>query len=274
MSREVIDGKQISVKLRSRNPKIEFDRLQMYFGDPYVIDLEDATGSLTIYEPSIGDIVRIGEAKFYETLNVYITNTTANKLMLWENGIDWCDMSDYELFSALIDNSDPEVNKLFFGDLDIKGFERVAKQVGETKIITLYNKDADVEISESVYFHISQYIRTMFNMFPEEKITKSSVLKKWYIESDKRAAKREESQKDKSSHSMQALISTYINHPGTKYKLKDLKEVGVSEFYDSVQRLKIYESATACMKGMYSGLLDGKSIKPEDYDFMKDIERG
>ena len=72
---------------------------------------------------------------------------------------------------------------------------------------------------------------------------------------------------------MQALISAYINHPGTKYKLKDLKEVGVSEFYDSVQRLQIYESATACMKGMYSGFVDGKSIKPEDYDFMKDIER-
>lgn len=274
MSREVIDGKQISVKLRSRNPKIEFDRLQMYFGDPYVIDLEDATGSLTIYEPSIGDIVRIGEAKFYETLNVYITNTTANKLMLWENGIDWCNMSDYELFSALIQTSDPEVNKLFFGDLDIRGFERVAKQIGDEQVITLYNKEADVEINEMVYHHISQYLRTMFNMFPEEKITKSSVLKKWYIEADKREQARKKNDKEKSTHSMQALISAYINHPGTKYKLKDLKEVGVSEFYDSVQRLQIYESATACIKGMYSGFVDGKSIKPEDYDFMKDIERG
>ena len=36
---------------------------------------------------------------------------------------------------------------------------------------------------------------------------------------------------------MKAIISSLINHPGFKYKLHELKEVGVAEFYDSVKRL-------------------------------------
>jgi hypothetical protein len=29
----------------------------MYFGEPYVIDCENAKGSITIYQPTIGDIL-------------------------------------------------------------------------------------------------------------------------------------------------------------------------------------------------------------------------
>lgn len=70
---------------------------------------------------------------------------------------------------------------------------------------------------------------------------------------------------------MKTIVSSLVNHPGFKYKLKELKEVGVAEFYDSVKRLQIYEQSTALMKGMYSGFIDGSKIKPEDYNFMREI---
>ena len=48
-----------------RNPKIEFNEEKMYMGDPYVIDLEDTMGSITVYSPKMGDILEIGSDKFY-----------------------------------------------------------------------------------------------------------------------------------------------------------------------------------------------------------------
>jgi len=63
-------------QLMPRNPKVEFDMLKMYFGRPYVIDLENTIGSVTIYSPTIGDIVDVGEEKFYQSLNIIIGNTT------------------------------------------------------------------------------------------------------------------------------------------------------------------------------------------------------
>ena len=84
-----------------RNPKVEFDMLQMYFGEPYVIDLENTVGSITIYSPTIGDVISIGEKKFFDTLNLFITNTTQWRLPLWEMGLDWNKLSDFDLFCVI-----------------------------------------------------------------------------------------------------------------------------------------------------------------------------
>lgn len=261
---------------KSRNPKIEFDKLQLYFAEPYVIDLDSAIGSITMTQPTIGDVVRIGEARFYGTLNVFVTNTTAHRLMLWEAGLDWNVLSDFELFTGMIEGADKEVYQLFFKDLDLSKFERLGKNVGDKQVLVLYDAEDEIEINEEVYWHISQYLRNIFNIFPEEKITSSGVLKQWYIDADirQRAIDKEKAAKGKleQSSSIQSVISAYINHPGTKYKLKELKEVGVCEFWDSVQRLQVYEQTTACLKGLYSGMVDGSKVKPESYNFMKEMK--
>ena len=54
---------------------------------------------------------------------------------------------------------------------------------------------------------------------------------------------------------------------------RNVGHVGVCEFFDSVQRLQIYESATACMKGLYSGFVDGSKIKPEEYNWLKEFDK-
>ena len=260
---------------KSRNPKIKFDKLQMYFKEPYVIDLEDTLGSITITQPTIGDIIQIGEARFYATLNAFVTNTTSHRLMLWEAGVDWCEMPDFELFTLLISGADKEVYRLFLGDLDLSKFERMGKNVGDKQVLVLYDAEDEIEINEEVYWHISQYLREMFSIFPEEKITKSPTLKDWYIEKDKRDREIEKDKAAKGNSEQSSLlpvISAYLNHPGTKYKSSELKELGVFEFWDGVQRLQIYEQATACMKGMYSGFVDGSKIKADSYNFMKEIK--
>lgn len=264
-----------------RNKKVEFDMLKMYFGKPYEIDLEGVPGKVTVYSPTMGDIVNIGETRFYQTLNIFICNTTQYRLPLWEAGKDWNQISDFELFVMLYGQVDPEVTKLLFGDLDFSKFEPLVKQIdqedGEPTVeLILWDEEDEIEINADVHNHFSQYLRAVFNTFPEEKITNSEHLKTWYINKDRRAiqqaVKDAEAGKTK-SHSIQPIISACVNHPGFKYKLKELEDVGVFEFYDSVNRLQIYEQSTALMKGMYSGFIDGSKIKAEDYNFMREIIR-
>ena len=111
----------------ARTPTIEFDHLQMYFGEPYVIDCEDAMGTLTVYTPTIGDIVHIGEKRFYQTLNMFVCNTTQYRVLLWDIGIDWNTFSDFSLFCMFYKQIDHEVSKLLFGDLDFSKFEIMTK---------------------------------------------------------------------------------------------------------------------------------------------------
>lgn len=269
MSKVQIDGQHVDIKRKSRNPIIEFDYLQMYCGRPYVIDLESAKGTLTLYQPTMGKIITIGANKFYSTLNAFICNTNSYRLFLWENKIDWNECRDFDLFIMLLPTIDKEALELLLGDVDITKF-KICQKNDE---LVLWDETLGIEINEEVYFHMSQYYRNVFKMFPEEKITKDRVLKNWYISKDKREAERKAKsatdEANDASLTLQALISSCINHPGFKYNLHQLDDVGVAEFYDSVQRLQIYESSTALMKGMYSGFVDSSKIKPDDYNFMK-----
>lgn len=261
-----------------RYPQISFDRLKMYFGEPYVIDCENAKGSITIYQPTIGDILQMGQTKFYGSVSILVNNTTSYRLPLWKTGIDWNEISDFELFTILYKIIDPQVSELLFGDINLADFQ-IYKKIKiqddkEIEINSLYNKEQDIEINEQVYQHIHQYLQIVLNIVPEEKITHDNIMKKWFIDKDERQLKIDEEKVKKNgqkSYSLQPIISACINHSGFKYKLKELKNVGVCEFYDSVKRLQIYENSTALLKGMYSGFIDSKGIDPESYNFMKEI---
>lgn len=247
----------------------------MSFGEPYVIDVPSANGIVTCIQPSIGDIVRIGETRFFATLSIFITNTTSYRLPLWEQGIDWNELTDYQLFTMLYQGIDDEVASYMFKDLDFKKFKPYTKSIGDEQQLTLYDEESNVEINEEVYGHISQYFRNVFSNKPEEKLTDDNILKQWYIDKDRRQKKIDEEKeangKSKSSSSLQPIISACVNHPGFKYNWKQLRDVTVYQFYDSVQRLQVYEQTTALMKGMYSGFVDTSKMKSDAYNFMKEI---
>lgn len=253
-----------------RNSVIEFDRLKMYFREPYVIKDNDTESSITVYQPTIGDIVCLGESCFYQTLNLFTCNTTTYRLPLWQAGKDWNIVSDFELFCMLYYEIDQKASSLLFGDLDFSKFVPYKKVLNDKETIILWDEESQIEINENIYNHFSQYIRNVFNIFPEEKITKDPVMKRWFIQKDQRQLQIRLEQDKKESYSLQPVISACVNHPGFKYKLQELKDVGVCEFFDSVKRLQIYESSTALMKGIYSGFVNSKDINPENYNFMRD----
>lgn len=249
----------------SRYPAIDFDRLQMYFRHPYIIDLEELDGIITVLQPSLGDLVRIGEKKFFGTLNIFISNTTSYRLILWRLGFDWNEMSDFQMFCIFCKLVDPEVAHLFFEDIDFKNL------IFDESKECLRDEYSGIEINEEAYQHFHQYLQAMFNIYPEEKITSDKTMKSWFIKKDERELHNAEATEEKTSSSMLALISSCVNHPGFKYRASELEAIGVCEFYDSVKRLQIYENTTALLKGMCSGFVDSKKINPEDYNFMKEL---
>lgn len=273
MAKKIIDGQKVDVKIKKRYPEIEFDKLQMYFGMPYIIDLPSAEGSITISVPTMRILIGLGEKRFLQTINIFTTNTTEYRLVLWDAGVDWNEISDFELFCMLYKQIDSEVSKQIFKDINFDDFELFKKTEGENEVIVLYNEKLNIEINEEVYQHIAQYLRIIFRIDPQEKITKDRFLKDMYIQKDRREAVRRKKKTDEEGNnaSIQPLISACVNHPGFKYKLNEVLDMGIYEFYDSVGRLNIYESTTAVLKGMYSGMVDSKAFKPEDFNFMKEL---
>lgn len=264
------------------------NELKLYFGDPYQIN-----DQITLYQPSINEIIEYGEAEFYSVLYMFIGNSTYYRLFLWDNGIDWNKISDYELFCNLVSSLPLEKTKVFFGDIDFSKFSLYLKEDTEPeeepdpdkklsvieknklgfrkfeRTHTLYNEEQEIEISSDVYHDLVTVMRRMFEMTPKTEYTIGKTSKELIIEEER--AKILRASKEDSQSTLLPLVSFCVNHPGFKYKTSELRDIKINEFMDSVKRLQVYESTHALINGSYSGFCDTSKIPKEQFNFMRPI---
>lgn len=246
------DGTNI---VKSKVDLLDFDSLKMYFGEPYKVN-----DYITINVPTIGDIVEFGESAFWSGITPFTGNTTTYRTFLWDMRIDWNKISDFELFISLVGALTPKSTYLLFGDFN---FSQLVPMVYQDtgQIILCEPNTYETVIDEITYVRLTEYIRKMLNQYPKVQFAKGATAKKMLIERDKR---EQELAKEKNiTSSLLPLISAFVNHPGTKYKINELKEVNIVQFMDSINRLQIYEQSTAFLKGMYCGFMDTSKI-PKD----------
>lgn len=248
--------------------KYHFDKLKLFFGEDYFVH------GIRISQPTIGDILKIGEKNFYTAISPFTNNSTSIRLMLYDLGIEnWCKIKDIEVYCILsqLPGRDYTPLNLIFNDINFLDFklipyedERLEKKLG------LYNKKTNDLLTEEEYMEIAEYIRTIINIHPKIEKAKGKTTRDWMRQEDKMNMLNQNSNSQDTSNLL-PIISALTNHPGFKYKLEELKEVKIYQFYDAVQRLQIYEQTHALMGGSYSGFCDTSKINREQFNFMREI---
>ena len=259
---------QIKNEESNEEEKLDFNPLQLYFGEDYIVD-----DQIIIHQPTIQDYIDYGEDNIQAVIYPFICNTTKCRLQLWEQGIDWNKISNQELFSLLIKRMDLTYSRLIFGNIDFQKFELFNRTKNGEESLVLYNAEQNILIDEQLREKMCKYIQYMFHTFPpEEEFTSSKTLKRDLINRDKQNLLAMKKDKSLKPPSLLSMISFYLNHPGSKYKKNELREVGIVEFYDSVQRLQIYESTHAVLNGSYSGFIDTSKIPKNEFNFMRNLK--
>lgn len=272
---DMLDGLQAAIIADAKKKKEEtqtykFDALKMYFREDYYVQ------GIRIVEPTIGDILKMGESKFYSGLHPFLYNSTSIRVMLWDlpERIDWCKVKDIEVFSMLksIPNIDFSSMQLLFPDYRIERMKLKHYQEKDSDEfhLCLYDEENNFLLRENDYMEIAEYIRTLLNFHPKVETAKGKTTKQWMIDEDKMNMAQ---QKNGETSTLLPLVSACINHPGFKYKLQELRNVGIYEFMDSVQRLQIYESTHALLGGSYSGFCDLKGVPKDQFNFMREIHK-
>ena len=285
---DVLDGLQQAVieeeqkKQSSKKKEYSFDNLALLFMEDYEVK------GIKISQPTINDILRVGESNFYQALSPFLYNSTSIRVMLWEAGIDWCNVKDIEVFDILnniqkqnkeilrqvigdeVDKRENPLN-ILFKDIDITAFnlyKEKAKEEDSEEKLCLYSPVYDIKLYEEDYMEIAEYIREMLNIHPKVEKAKGKTAKRWMIDEDKMSGLHRD---EKNTSTLRRWVSACVNHPGFKYKLQELREVGIYQFMDAVQRLQIYESSRALLQGSYSGMCDTSKVQQDNFNFMRDI---
>ena len=255
----------------NKSQEIFIDELKMYFGDDYKVN-----DYITIHQPSIQEILDFGENETYASIAPFTGNTTSYRLQLWDLGIDWNKLSDFELFIMLVQGMKKETTSLIFGDFDfsiLKPFMYTDVEGNQSTILADDQMNPQYIIDEQLYLHIREYIRVMFDQHPKVEKAKGKMTKEMIIDEERmklEMAKQKTTSVNKSF--LLPLISAMVNHPGFKYKKNELREVQIVEFMDSVKRLQVYESTRALMSGMYSGMLDTSKMNlNKELNWLRDL---
>lgn len=256
-------------KSQNKKPEYHFDKLKMYFGEDYTIN------NITISIPTIGEILEVGESKFYQSLSPFLNNPTSIRVFLYDTfHKDWNKTKDIEVFFIMYQLvQDKEPLKLIFKDFSFDDFVLISAKRDvldkEYDHLALFNEEKNILIYDDDYLEIAEYIRTMMNIHPKTEKAKGKTTKHWMLQEDRMKAQQNEDKKDSST--LLSLISACINHPGFKYKLEDLKQVNIYQFMDSVQRIQKYEQGVATIHGIYGGMISAKDIPNDLINFMGDL---
>ena len=297
---EDINVNNANIKQKKQKPPkkeyhFDFDELKMYFSEPYLIKMENDV-YIEISQPSIGEILELGDREVYSSISPFITNTTSYRVQLWDMGLDWNKMTDYELFSSLVphaknveflfkkvefventyydEEAEEEVEEILkvsenidFSQLKTYGRKVESNEEDQEDLmeIILCDPEQGIIITEEIYMHIREYIRTMFNQHPKEEFAIGKLAKKWIINEERDNAKLEqEKNKGKKKSILLPMVSGLLNHPGFKYDLDGIRKLGIFAFMDSARRLQVYEQCIAFMGGMYSGMMDTSKLGQEE----------
>ena len=241
---------------------LEFDELKLYFGEDTEINKY-----IKLRSPSVGDVVKYGEREYYSTLHLLTAIPSDMKSQLFDIGIDYEAISDFELFYLLTRNLKPEKTSILFYDLDLSSIDLTQNE--ENGNLIMRQSNSDVVIDELAYKKIAGCLCKIHGIVPKIEHAANKTTKKILIDLDRQRLAKMKNVKYKSS--LKYLISAMMRYPGFKYKTNELKQCSMYEFMDEVQGAQIYTSSIALLQGSYSGMVDTSKIDKKQFNWMRDL---
>lgn len=239
----------------------EIDSLGLYMGDPYVIN-----DHITITQPTIGQIADYGEKKYYSMVHTLTAISSDMKSQLDDIGLDYEQVEDFQLFMMLAPTLPQESTSILFGDIDFTKL-KVYKNL-ENGLPMLANKDTGLKIDMLIYERIVSYLRKAHGLKKKVEYAANRRTKMILIEEDRRNIELNKNKPYKSF--LTPLISAVKVRMG--YTKDYVRNMGIVEFMDDVQRLQIINNADALLHGMYSGMIDAKNINKNELNWMKELD--
>ena len=241
---------------------LNVDELSLYFGDPYVIN-----DYITVYQPTLNDIVEYGEKQYFSMVHTITAIPSDMKAQLYDLGIDWEEISDFELFMMLAPTLSVDTTRIVLGDIDLSKMKPYKNNQNDQ--IVLADKDTGIIIDMLIYERIVNYLRKVHGLKKKVEHAGNKYTKKILIEEDRRQIEQNKNKPYKSF--LTPLVSSVKCRMG--YTKDYIRNMGIVEFFDDVSRLQIIVNADALLHGAYGGMIDTKKINKAEFNWMKDLDK-
>ena len=189
------------------------------------------------------------------------------KSQLWDSGIDWESIKDFDLFILLSKSLHQDKTKLLLGDVDLSKMKLYPHPENEDEVI-LADKENGFIIDEYIYLKMAEYIRQMHGLKKNVEHAKNKRTKRALLEYDRQLR---ESRSDSEYKSFLFPLVTSLKVK-MGYTLDYIGQMHIVEFMYDINRLNVIRNADALLGATYSGFCDTSKIDKKQMDWTRDIE--
>lgn len=240
---------------------IQVDELKLFFGEPYVVN-----DYLTIFQPKLEDIINYGERAYYSMVQTLTSIPSDMKSSLDDMGIDWNQITDFQLFLMLSQSLSQKQTEIVLGDIDLQRMKPVENlQNGE---IVLRDPTTGAIIDELAYKTMSAYLCKLHGFTKKIEKAGNKYTKQVLIDEDRQ--KREYGLKQPYKSFLMPIVSAIKARQG--YTRDYIKAMGLYELTTELNRLQIIVNTDALLNGAYSGMMDTSKVKKSQFNWLRDVD--
>ena len=257
--------------------------LEVYRGNDISI-----TKKIKLSQPTLQDIIDFGESEYFQAIHSLCAVGADFKWQLWDSGIDYTTISDYDLFlfyiSNMLGSKKNEIKKIINSN-DVEKIEKIKEEdikkmtknplglilnidLADFKLCEnkknneniLYNEKEDIVIDRLVYNNVVEIIRKIHGLKRNNELPANERTKLDMIEDS-----RDEyyaSLGDKNKEFLYPLVSTVANL-GIGYTWFNVWDLKVCAFFECITRDNKISETNLLLKSAYGGFGSLKGVPKE-----------
>lgn len=204
------------------------------------------------------------ESAYYGLITAITAAPADYMVQLDDIGIDFAQISSYELFLMLFKEIQKSDTSLVFGDLDLSKF--VTAVNSKNGSVVLIDQTNDIVIDRAIHDQICRVIRRINHLEKNDRKPANEEAKKYMIErariKQRRAAKRPYKSQ------LEDLIIALVNTEQYKYGYEGTLDLTIYQFNASVHQIVKKINYDNTMIGCYAGTINAKELSQDQLNWL------
>ena len=218
---------------------------------------------ISIVIPTVREVLE-QEEEYYGLVSLITATPYDMMVQLDDLGIDFREISDYELFLLSFEAIKSADTHLVFGDLDTTGFERMVNTHNGTLALT--NKKTGLVIDMAIHYQICEALRAIHHLKKNIKHAGNVEAKDYLLERARKKLKRRRKKAEASQ--LESLIIALVNTEQFPYKFDEVLDLTIYQFNESVLQVVKKIDFDNRMHGIYAGTISAKNMSQDSLYWM------
>ena len=222
----------------------------------------DITDKIHIVIPTVGEVVD-AEEDYYTMVTSLTAMPVDMMVQLDDLGIDFTQITEYELFIMMFSGLKLQDTSLMFGDLDLTKFELAISESSHDRV--LIDTENDIVIDRGIQNKIAETLRKIHHLEKNRRMPGNEDAKKYMLERARVKAKRRKRTK---MSELEDLIIALVNTEQFKYNFEQTRDMSIYQFNESVRQVVSKIEYEHRMSGVYAGTISAKDLSQDDFNWL------